>query len=655
MDRANKIVKTHPLQKITDIWKKIGSGSINGKILVAAIVVGGGTILVKIIAVIKELVVAYNFGTNNDIDAFLIALTIPSFLLAIIAGSFNSALIPTYIKTREQDGSAAAQKLFSGATVWSIGLLLFSTFLMLVSAPLYLPLLTKGFSPEKLALTYNLLLTISPMLLLTGIGTIWGAVLNAGESFALVALAPMITPGITIILLFGLKSWGVFNLVAGMVFGQLIEMAIVGTVLLKQGFSLMPKWYGFNDRLKEVIDQYTPGIVGSFLMCSTGLIDQSMAATLPAGSVASLNYGNRIITLPIIIASTALSTAVMPYFSKMVADDDWQNIRNSLKHYSILIFAGSVPLVGLIVLFSEPIVHALLQRGSFNANDARIVADIQSCFAIQIPFYIGCMLVVRLISAMRTNQVLIVGSAYNLIINIVGNYILMQWLGVAGIALSTSIVYIFSFVYLFLFVLRNLKTIDSLGLTPEQKAQIEKVHQSKFDRINSILNDEQRQAFQQIDMQRPSRHKRRHGLDLSADRKAELATIRHEYMERFQALLNPSQQAQFQNIPNWDKGISVARLKELNLDLLQQELATQLWKEERQQMDAVLTPEQREKNQARQFSRQAVERGWKNLNLTPTQKKQMRAIRQEHKQQLNAILTPEQRDKIKHGNGRYKI
>ncbi len=482
-------MKSDRLQKITNLWKKIGSGSVNSRILVAMIVVGFGTILAKLLSVVKELFVAYQFGTASELDAFLIALTIPSFLLSIIAGSFNSALIPTYIRVREQSGARSAQKLFAGASLWSIGLLIVTTFIMLASIPLYLPLLTKGFSADKLALTYRLLWTISPLLLLTGIGNIWGAVLNAGEKFALVALVPMITPVLTIVLLFGFQSWGVFNLVMGMVGGQLIEMLIVGIVLKQQGFSLRPKWHGFNTDLNEVARQYAPAIVGSFLMCSTSLVDQSMAAMLPAGSVAALNYGNRIVTLPIIIASTALSTAVMPYFSKMVAKDDWSGIRSSFNHYLLLIFAASVPLTGAIMFLSEPIVQTLLQRGSFNANDTRIVAQIQSCFALQIPFYIGCMLVVRLISAMRTNQILIVGSACNLAINIGLNYVFMQWLGVAGIALSTSFVYIFSFFFLLFFVLRNLKSIDPLNPTSIPIAPTEPVDTVPTDRQLPVGKD----------------------------------------------------------------------------------------------------------------------------------------------------------------------
>jgi putative peptidoglycan lipid II flippase len=641
-------------QKIPQLWKNISSGSINNRIFGAAIVVATGTTLVKLLAIAKELVVAYRFGTTQELDTYLIALTIPSFLLNIIAGSFNSALIPTYIKVREQKGIKAAQQLFAGATIWSIGLLTIATSIMLTGAPVYLPKLIAGFSPEKLALTYRLLWAISPMLILTGIGTVWSAVLNAGERFALVALVPMITPTVTVIFLFTSPTWGVFDLVAGMVGGQLIEMTIVGTVLTRQGFSLRPKWYGFNADLQEVASQYLPAIVGTFLMCSTGLVDRSMAAMLPSGSVAALDYGNRIVTLPIIIASTALSTAVMPYFSKMVASDDWHGIRNSLKHYLMLIFAGSVPLTGFIIVFSEPIVRIMLQRGSFTAADALIVAHIQSCFAIQVPFYIGCMLVVRLISAMRKNHILIVGSAFNLAINIGLNYVFMRWLGVAGIALSTSFVYIFSFFFLLSFVLRNLKKIDNLTLTPDQKVQIAQIRQTKIDRINTVLTPEQRQIFQEIELQK-SVQPQQDRSDVSADGKAKLVSIRQHSMVQFKEILTSEQVVQLSQIEGWAQGISVVQMRQLNLTSLQQAKIAQLWKDERQQMDAFVTPDRWEKVRAKQSRRKAIASGWEQLNLTPEQKAQIDAIRQDRRRQLKTILTAAQQAKIERDRRKYQL
>jgi putative peptidoglycan lipid II flippase len=457
-------MKTNRWQKITGLWHSISTGSINRKIFRAAIIVAGGTAFVKVIAVAKELVVAAQFGTADELDAFLIALIIPSLLVNIISDSFNSALIPTYIKVREKEGKAAAQQLFYGATIWSACLLLLTTFLLIALAPLYLPLVTSGFAPKKLELTYQLLWVISPMILITGINIVWGAVLNAGEKFALVALAPILTPAVTILLLLIMKPWDIFNLPIGMVLGQFLEMTIVGATLQRQGISLFPKWHGFDDNLKQVAGQYLPMIGAAVFMCSSGLVDRAMAATLPSGSIAALGYGEKIITLPIVIASTALSTAVIPYCSQMFARSDWQGLQRSLKSYLGLIFAATLPLAGLIILFSEQIVRALLQRGSFTAENTHLVAQIQACFALQIPFYIGCILVVRLSSAMQMGQIIMWGSAGNLIVNIGLNYLLMQWLGVVGIALSTSFVYLFSFLFLLFFLIRELKSAEKLDL-----------------------------------------------------------------------------------------------------------------------------------------------------------------------------------------------
>jgi putative peptidoglycan lipid II flippase len=60
------------------------------------------------------------------------------------------------------------------------------------------------------------------------------------------------------------------------------------------------------------------------------------------------------------------------------------------------------------------------------------------------------------------------GSAGNLIVNISLNYLLMQWLGVVGIALSTSFVYLFSFLFLLFFLLRELKSAEKLDLISNQ-------------------------------------------------------------------------------------------------------------------------------------------------------------------------------------------
>jgi putative peptidoglycan lipid II flippase len=444
------------LKKVLEAWKKLTSGSINRQIFGAAAIVGLSTILVKVLTVSKELVVAWRFGTGDELDAFLIALVVPSFIINVVAGSFNVALIPTYVKVREQQGRIASQKLFSGVMVWSLGLLVVTTVVMMATAPLYLPLIASGFDAQKLNLTLYLLWAIAPIVLLAGVLNIWTAVLNAGERFALAAISPIFTPAITILLIFSFRTWGIFALAAGLVAGAIAEMIILGVALHRQKISLIPQWCKFDANLRQVASQYAPIMAGAFLMGSTNLVDQSMAAMLVPGSVAALGYANRVVFLPLTLSTTALGTAVIPYFSKMVAEEDWSNVRHTFMGYLKLIFALTIPVMLFFILGSELIVRLLFQRGSFTANDTQIVAQIQNFYALQIPFYVGAIFVVRLINSMRINYLLAWGSGLNLIVNIIGNYVFMMWFGVGGIALSTSLVYLFSFLFLLFFVNQNL-------------------------------------------------------------------------------------------------------------------------------------------------------------------------------------------------------
>jgi len=444
--------------KYLGIWRNFADGSINRQIFTATIIIGLLTGLGKFASVGKELVVAWRFGTGDEIDSFVMALVVPFFVTTVVANSLSTALIPTYIKVKEESPQAA-QQLFSGIMTRAIGLLVVITIAVAVAAPLYLPLMASGFSATKLDLTNRLLWSVSPSIILYGIINILGGVMNAGEKFALAALSPVLTPLAMVIMLFTFPGWGIYALAGGLICGSLIEMIVLGIALLRQGISLRPQWLKSDANLDLVIKEYFPVMVGSFLMCSANLVDQSMAAMLSPGSVAALGYAFRVIALPLSLVTLALGTAVVPYFSKTIAQKDWRKINHTFKYYLRLIFITMIPLTVLFILASKLIVQILFERGSFTAENTQLVSQIQILYALEIPFFIASIFVVRLINALGINHYLAWGSAINLIANIIGNYVFSLWLGVAGLALSTSLVHFISFVFLYTLTNKHLQKI----------------------------------------------------------------------------------------------------------------------------------------------------------------------------------------------------
>jgi len=434
----------------------------NWKIFRAAIVIGACSVVAKFAATGKELAVAAWFARGDALDAFLIAMMLPTTLVGLIAGSFSGALIPTYIHIRENRGQKAAEELFSNVQVLSLMLLVVATTVLGLGASYYLPLLGSGFGSAKLLLTRRLLYMLLPFLVLNGTLSVWSSILNAGERFTLPALTPMVTPLVVILALLILgRVWGIFAIAVGTIAGGILEVTLLGWAMHAQRISLRPRWYGFNPELRLVMRQYGPMIAAALLMGTSPIIDQAMAAMLKSGSVAALSYGNRIASTITVLCAGALSAAILPYLSQMVAKKDWSGCRRTLRVYSLLVLAVTIPITIGLIACSRPLVRLLYQRGAFTEEDTVAVSGVQLFFAILIPFYTWAVLFVRLLSSLNRNDLLAYCAVMNVCLNVLFNFILMRRFGVAGIALSTSLVYLISCMFLGFWALKLLREQES--------------------------------------------------------------------------------------------------------------------------------------------------------------------------------------------------
>lgn len=445
------------------LWAR---GSVNRKIFLAALTVGGGTAVVKGAAMVKELAVAYYFGTADVLDAFLIAFMVPSFAVNVTAGAVEASFMPTYVEVLEREGKVEARQLLGSVIVGVAVVLACACVLLGIAGPFLIPLAGSSFGPEKLALTESFYYLLLPIVLLKGIAIVWARVLNAGDRYALAAVAPAMLPAALILFLVTIGgSWGGYVLVVGTLVGYLGEVLLLAGGIVRRELWVWPEWNGWTDALGQTWDQFLPMIIGNLLVSSAPLIDKSMAAMLGSGKVAALNYGIKVPTALLGLGSTALSTAVLPYFSRMTAVEDWKGVQHTLHTYIGLALGITIPVTAGLVYFSDPLVGLLFERGAFTQNDTQLVGFVQALYLLQVPAYVLSILTVRLISSLKSNRILMVGSVLNLTVNVGLNYLFIQWLGLAGIALSTAVVYIVSFSFLYGMVRRVLRQKDSRAHT----------------------------------------------------------------------------------------------------------------------------------------------------------------------------------------------
>lgn len=434
----------------------------NRRILAASALVGALTLFSLLGGLARDMVVAHYYGRGDAIDAFLIAFMLPALATNVIGGSLNAVLIPAVVQVAQRDGNAAAERLLSSAALCALAVLVLTSALLAAVFPLTLPLIARNFDPAKRALTHSLFYMLLPAITVGGIAMVWSGMLNAQRRFAAAAAAPLLVPVVAIVfVLFFSNRWDVKALAAGTVAGMLTQCLMLVAALRRRGLPIVPRWHGMSPPLRGAIRQFIPMSAGAVLMSGTGIVDQAMAATLDPGSVAALNYGGKLASALNGLGVTALGTALLPHFSQMIATGDVRSLRHSIAIWSKLVFASTLGVTLLLMALSEPLVRLLFERGAFTGEDTRIVAFVQIFSLLQIPFYLLGIIYVRAISALQRNTLLMWGSAISLILNVVMNLILMRYIGVAGIALSTAIVYLAAWIFLGWNAGRCMKTTES--------------------------------------------------------------------------------------------------------------------------------------------------------------------------------------------------
>ncbi len=416
----------------------------------------------KSLGALKEVASAAVFGVGNELDTFNIAFTIASFFITITAGAIQIAQIPVYLETKQQQGKEAAQQLicitftYFLLALFIIGISLYFLF------PYVLPLIVKGFDVSKIETTQKIFYLLIPLIVLSSIILFITAILNAEEEFKFTALSPGWTgvSSILALILLG-KAIGVYALVVGVIGGAIFELTFLIFLLHKFELKLHLTWEKNNKIIWRVARATAPIVLAFILSGVMPIIDQSFAANLSNGDVAALGFGYRVISLYVTLFAAAVGTTVLPHFSKLASEKDWTGLQQAF-YGSLKKFIWPVCFVssGLVIIFSEPIVRILFQRGAFTLQATKTVAAIQSMYALQLPAYVTVYVSFRLLSAINKNYYIIWIAVVSLTACCICDYIFSRFWGVNGIALAVSAVYWITAIVTLLIIKREMKQCE---------------------------------------------------------------------------------------------------------------------------------------------------------------------------------------------------
>jgi putative peptidoglycan lipid II flippase len=406
-------------------------------------------IAVKIVASGKEIAVASVFGRSDALDAFLAAMILPGLLINLFAETLNQALIPTLVRVREREGNAAAGNLLANAQLALLLVLILAALGMALGARVLLPVMGSHFSAEKIELAIQLFHALLPTVVLGGFAANCAAAINSCDGYAAPAMAQGLTPLALLLsaLLWG-RSCGIHVLVWASLAGAATQAIWMGAQCRQSVYGLRLRWSGSSAATTEVLRQYGPVLLSSLVANGGLLVDQSMAAMLASGSLATLAYAGRFTSVIMTLLASAASTALTPALARLAAHEDWTACRATMRKALLLAALTSVPFTLLLMLFAQGLIRLTLQHGAFTASDAAAVRPVLGMYALQIPFYVISRIPYRFLLAMRRSDLILQCGLLNLALDVALNLLLMRSMGVAGIALSTSLWTVATFLFL---------------------------------------------------------------------------------------------------------------------------------------------------------------------------------------------------------------
>ena len=423
-------------------------------------VVSGLTGIAKIAGVLKTIVIAHAFGAGTDLDAYLLAFLVPSFLADVLCGAIVPALVPRLIELMKHTTRSAALQLYNGAILRSVSFV--SSVATLLALPVGIMLITHSGDPRT-ALAGRLLLAMLPILPLSALSNVWRATLNANRRFAVAAMASVFTPAVIILALM-MAGRSVYWLAAGTTLGALAEAVALGLAVRSLGIRLFScdssRWqHGGEIAVRE----YRSLAVTNLVLGGSLFLGQSMAATLGFGAVSILNYGTRLVPVLIAIGPEALGITLLPRFSQMMASGAPGQAFSFLTRFLILAMCGSAILAAVLILFSRTIVTIVFEHGAFAAADALTVASVQSASLLQLPFAVGVALLSRFVASAKVNRILIPISAAGLVLSVILSLLLMRNFAVVGIAMANTLAQAVVFVVLLIAVSRICRQREALA------------------------------------------------------------------------------------------------------------------------------------------------------------------------------------------------
>ena len=357
-------------------------------LLKSASVISLFTLASRIAGLIRDQLFAAFFGATAMTDAFYVAFRIPNLFRRLFGeGAFSQAFVPMLAATREKEGEAAAQALIDKIATVLIWVLVATSILGVIAAPLLVWAMAGGLQKEPQAYNAAIVMTrwMFPYIFFISLVSFASGILNTWRKFAV----PAATPVLLNLAMIGATVWGtpwfqlqgiepIYAQVVGVMLGGLLQLGVQIPALARLGKfpNLALGWRKFqaawaDPATRQVGAMMAPALLGVGVAQISLFINTQIASRLASGSVTWLSNADRLMEFPTALLGVALGVVLMPQLSQARAGAQDTQYSSLLDWGLRLVVLLAVPCCVALLVFAKPLVAVIFQYGAYTERDVQ--------------------------------------------------------------------------------------------------------------------------------------------------------------------------------------------------------------------------------------------------------------------------------------------
>ncbi len=403
----------------------------------------------------RDLMLVKLVGLGGALDAFFTAAMMVMFFVSFLVMPVTDALTNALVALQQTGDVTQRDSLVRQTLAFFLAVTIAATSAAMIGAPQVLKIFFSELGSVGLREAGTVLWWFSPIIVMSAWTIVGNATLNALGGSKEAAWGQLAVPAIVLIaLMSSTPEAAAWNCIVGMLLGTGVNIILVIYFLHRKGIRFLPERPSWH-KLSPVLSIYWPLVFSALLTAALVPLNYAFASGVTQGAISAWAMASKIVVLFTGLMSVGASAVILPHLTHIASRSTIGDMRSDSFFLMIVgcWLGGMIAIVAL--LFAEPMV-ALTIGGNLTDDQVAELSTVIKVGVMQLPIILAGGIIAKMALVSDYASRIFLAAALAFASNLVTNILLVNNLGVLGVAVGALVATVISTTALTLLVHRKI-------------------------------------------------------------------------------------------------------------------------------------------------------------------------------------------------------